>query len=537
MTPRGGGDPGRSTSSLTAQSATVGLGLMFSRGLGFLRDIVIAARFGASRETDAYLVSAQVPIVFDALLAGNGLYSAMLPSATAAALSDDPNGKLAALVKNATTFVLLVSGSVSLLGAFFASQLVSMFGGGLAPQSHTVASRLTMLTILSLPFISLTNVMWVALNTRGKFWGPAIALSFSNLAIMACALTLGPSIGIYALGVGLVAGSILQVGSQFFQLWRDGVPIRLGIDFKNPEFIGVLTNLWPLALSGVIAVLSPAVDNFVATFLPSGGVTVIRYAQGLTIPFSLLGVAISIAVLPRLSRAVATKDSDGIVNLLHRIVRFLGLTLFGAAAVLIVIRVPLVALAYHRGAFDSLAAHRTVEALAMYALAIPFASTYYFLLRALLAYMRIRELIAINAAMLVLNLVLDLAFLPSLAHAGIALSSVCVQATYVLLAVLVLRRDLKVKRIGRTLLAPLAVNGAAAGLALWLSYGARGLLAGVFPNWNGGSLLAVQLAVLIPAYIGLSRLAGYCELDWIRRSWSELIRSLPGKESGGVAGA
>ena len=499
-----------------------------------MRDIVIAARFGVSRETDAYLVSAQVPVVFDALLAGNALYSAMLPAATAAALSKDPDKRLAELVKHAATFVLLICGSVSILGALLASQLVTLFGGGLAPESHVVASRLTMLTCLSLPFISLTNVTWVALNTRGKFWGPAIALSFSNLAFIASALVLGPSVGIYALGCGLVVGSAIQVGSQFRQLSRDGVPVRLGIDFKNREFLGVLGNLWPLALSGVITTLSPAVDNFVATYLPTGGVTVIRYGQGLTIPFSLVGVAISIAVLPRLSRSVAIHDSAAIVNLLQRIVRFLGLVLFGAAAVLIVVRVPLVTLAYHRGAFDALAAQRTTETLAMYALAIPFSSTYYFLLRGLLAYMRIRELIAINAAMLVLNLCLDLLFLPHLAHAGIALSSVCVQATYVLLAVLVLKRDLKVRGIGRRLLAPLIVNGAAAGVALWMSFGTRSLVLGLVPHANETILLATQLVTLLPTYVGLSRVAGYCELGWIRSTWEQFANAFHRKATEGA---
>src|SRR5437667_2033314 len=214
----------RRANSLAAQSLAVGTGLLLSRALAFVRDMIIAYHFGASAQTDAYLIAAQVPLVFDSFLAGGALYGALMPIAALCFAGESQDERLRSLVSNSTTLVLVIGGTVGVLGGLCSPLLARVFGGGLNQEAYDTAIKLIAMTMLSLPFLGLTNVTWAALISKGRFWGPALAQSLSNITLIIFAfLFIGP-IGIYALGLGYVVGAILQVLPQYTELYRLRVP-------------------------------------------------------------------------------------------------------------------------------------------------------------------------------------------------------------------------------------------------------------------------------------------------------------------------
>jgi len=54
-------------------------GIMTSRVLGLIRDLVVAAVFGANKITDAFFVAFAIPNLFRALFAEGALSSAYIP--------------------------------------------------------------------------------------------------------------------------------------------------------------------------------------------------------------------------------------------------------------------------------------------------------------------------------------------------------------------------------------------------------------------------------------------------------------------------
>ena len=501
--------------SLASQSLAVGVGLLISRGLGFIRDVIIAYQFGASAHTDAYLIAAQVPFVFDSLLAGGGLYSALMPVAALCVAHDRSDKSLGRLIGNTTTFVLLVSGSAGLLGLLFSPLIVKVFGGGLDSDASSIATHLVSMTMLGLPFIGLTNVAWAALNTKERFWGPAFAQSSSNFVLIAFAIAFGPTFGIYALGIGYIIGVILQVVPQYLELGYIRIPFRLGLDLRDPDLLAVFHLFWPLAIGSLVLILSAAVDNYFSTLLPPGGVTIIRYAWGLTVPFSIISMGISIPALTRLSRDVVKSDFVHMSAFLQQVVRVLSLVLFGAAAYLVGVREPIVSLVYQRGAFDYVAAQRTSETLAVYAFWLPFGGVYYFLLRGLIAFSKSRLILLLNGLALILNFALDLIFFTPLAHAGIALSSVFVQIVFVFLSALILERELKHKHFSAKMLFPLCANGVAAvlgiGGGLW-----GGLTLRQFTSSESWLYWICVSCIVAFLYLAVSKVLGVCDFSWLR---------------------
>ena len=142
---------------------------------------------------------------------------------------------------------------------------------------------------------------------------------------------------------------------------------------------------------------------------------------------------------------------------------------------------------------------------------MPFATTYYFLQRGLVALSRQRFILLLTSLGLILNLILDLAFIPYLAEAGIGLASLLVQGLYVLLTVVVLDRSLKAKGLARKVITPIAANGLAAILAIALASISEQLIvrgSGLAP-WL--TIVVVQ-AIVIAAYLAVSRALGFCAL-------------------------
>ncbi|MCC7360939.1 MAG: murein biosynthesis integral membrane protein MurJ [Anaerolineales bacterium] len=499
--------------SLGSQSVAMSVGLLASRGLGFVRDVVIAYRFGASAQTDAYLVAIQIPTVAENLLAGPALHNALIPVAAQETAAAPSGARLRQLLWNAGTLTLAVNGAAVLVLAASATWLVPLFAGGFSLEARALAVQLTMLALLGMPLMALTRLAWAILNVQGRFWGPALSQSLSNVALILFALFLGVRLGIHALAAGFVIGLGLQVLVQYIELGRLGLLGIGAVNWRDPDLLSALRQFLPLALGQLVVVLSPAVDTAIATFLPPGGVTIIRYAQGVIVPFAIISVAVSAPAMPRLSRLVSQDAFEAVTGLLQRVVRPLSLMLFGAAACVFVARTPLVTLLYQRGAFDALAVRQTADTLGVYAFSIPFAGLYYFLLRGLVAFAAGRAILLLNLVALVLNVALDLLFLPLFAHAGIALSSLCVQVVYMLIAALVLSRKLRDQHFLPGIWRPLLANAAAAAVAILAGAAASGpvarLASGELP------LLVVPALVAGAVYLALSRVLGAGDLAWL----------------------
>ncbi len=130
--------------------------------------------------------------------------------------------------------------------------------------------------------------------------------------------------------------------------------------------------LGPAVIGSAGVQIAMFADTIIASFLPTGAVSALYYADRLyQLPFGVIGIAAGTVLLPEMSRRVAAGDADGAHAAQNRATGFsLALSAPFAVAFLLVPDLIMTAL-FQRGAFDAEAASRSGAVLAAYGLALP----------------------------------------------------------------------------------------------------------------------------------------------------------------------
>jgi len=257
-----------------------------------------------------------------------------------------------------------------------------------------------------------------------------------NVAMIAAAWWGGPWFGtwgvppIYALAVGVMLGGVAQLTVQLLALRRLGMLPRLGFSWRavreawGAEGPKRILQLMAPALLGVsVAQISLLINTQIASQLTPGSVSWLSYADRLMeFPTALLGVALGVVLMPQLSAAKAANDSEKYSDMLDWGLRLVLLLALPCAVALLVFSKALVAVLYNYGAFSAHDVQQTTLALMGYGVGLLGLVAIKVLAPGYYASQDIRTPVRIAVAVLVITQLFNLAFVPLIAHAGLALS-------------------------------------------------------------------------------------------------------------------
>lgn len=505
--------------------ATVSGMTLASRILGFVRDFVIARAFGAGLATDAFFVAFRLPNLLRRMFAEGAFSQAFVPI-----LAEYRNRKTPEethqLVNRVATLLGLVVLVVSILGIFAAPLIIRISAPGFADEADKFALtvQLTRITFPYIFFMALVALAGGVLNTWSRFAIPAVTPVLLNLAFIAMALLAAPYFDppVLALAWAVFIGGVLQLALQLRPLAQIGMLPRFDLALKDPGVNRVLKLMAPAILGVSVSQISLLINTIFASFLESGSVSWLYYADRLMeFPSGLLGVALGTILLPSLSRFHADENPEGFSALLDWGLRLTLMLTLPAALALAILAVPLVATLFHYGAFSASDVLATRSALVAYSVGLTGLILVKVLAPGFYARQDIRTPVKIALLTLVATQAMNLAFIGPLRHAGLALSiglASCLNAS-------LLYRGLRLRGVFNPLpgwgafLAKLALALLTLGLVLWFGAGSdahwleeRGLARGL-------RLAAVVVAGIL-AYFGSLFALGFRLGDFRRRGAS-----------------
>jgi putative peptidoglycan lipid II flippase len=245
------------------------------------------------------------------------------------------------------------------------------------------------------------------------------------------------------LAVGALLGGVLQLAIQLPLLAKAGPFLGLSAKLKDPAIWKMLKLMLPAALGGAAYQISILINTQLVSFLPTGSVSWLYYADRLTqFPLGIFSIALATAVLPALAKKSAAGDEAGFRSTLQETS---GLQLFitiPAMVGLMVMARPLVELLFQRGNFDPQSSAETAKALWAYVLGLPFLSGVSLLARAFYSRSNTKTPAIVAAVSLALGLVAALILMGPLRHVGLALaSSLTSVINFAWLAVLLRKRE------------------------------------------------------------------------------------------------
>jgi putative peptidoglycan lipid II flippase len=491
---------------------SVGGWTLVSRVTGFLRDVALAAMLGVGPIADAFVVALRLPNHFRAIFGEGAFNAAFVP--TYAHLHETAGREKARRFAD-RVFVLMLAVQIVLLAIALAGMpwIVRLLAPGFAedPAKFALAVTLTRITFPYLLFITLVTLLSGLLNAHERFAAAAAAPILLNLSLIA-ALSLAflfPTAG-HAAAWGVAAAGVLEFALLWIDARRAGVAPRFERPRLDEPMRRFFRTLGPAVVGSAGVQIAMFADTIIASFLPTGAVSSLYYADRLyQLPVGVVGIAAGTVLLPEMSRRIAAGDVAGAHGAQNGA---LGLTLALAApfAVAFVLVPDLVMSAlFRRGAFDAAAAERAGAVLAAYAVGLPAVV----LLRSAVASFHARSdtttpVVAALVAVAV-NVVLKIVLMTPLGVVGLALATaIGAWVNLVLLLVLAYRRDWTAP--SRALVKMLAaVIAASAALALYTVVAEAPIvrMAAGLAAWHDETALAI-LALGGLAIYGLALLAG-----------------------------
>ena len=394
---------------------------------------------------------------------------------------------------------------VTIVAILASPLLIAVFAPGFLHNGarFVLTYRMLRITFPYLLFISLTALCSAVLNTYDSFGVPAFTPVLLNISIIVMAIFAAPHFQtpVYALCWAVFIAGMVQLAFQLPFLHKKKLMPIPKVNFKDPGVQRVLKLMVP-ALFGVSVVqLSLLIDTIFASFLKTGSISWLYYSNRLmNFPLGVFGVAIATVILPKLSRNFANKNAKDYSETLDWALRLLLLIGLPSSIAILILSGPLLATLFLGGnfkPFDVVMARQSLIAFAIgiqaFMLIKVFASAFY-------ARQNIKTPVKIAVVAVIINMLLNAAFIVPLHHAGLALAtSLAAFVNSGLLLLVLLRKKIYIPQAGWWLygLRLLIANGA---LALFLFFMTDRLTLWFKHHWLWRTLHLSEL-VLIGALI------------------------------------
>jgi len=433
-----------SKATLIKSTGVIGIATALSRGLGFVRDIVIANYFGTSLGAQAFVVAFRIPNSLRDLVGEGATNSAIVPVLTEyRSLNDEKEFlRVSKILFNISFVVLSV---LTILGILFSPVIVRLIAPGFTaePDKFNLTVTLNRVIFPYLILIGLTAYSMGVLNAMKHFAGPAFGPALLNIALIGSAVWFCPRIGVMGLVIGVLIGGVFQLGLNIPFLYRNGIKIDFKEGFRHAAVSRIGRLLVPRTIGTAVYQINIFVDTILASLawiVGSGGVAALYYANRLIqFPLGIFGIALAQAALPKMSEEFAKNDIERFKDTLCFSLRMVFLIMVPSGIGLAVLGEPIIRILFERGEFTSYSTAITQSALFYYSFGLLAYGGVKLLVTSFYSMHDTMTPVKTAFAAVIINIILSLALMRHLKLGGLALAT-SISATFNFVALFILLR-------------------------------------------------------------------------------------------------
>jgi len=412
------------------------------------KEMLTAQQFGVSAALDAFNVAQAFP-GFLILFFSGALVSAFVPLYLEwrnRCSSQEADSHATWLIFLTVAFFAVLA----LICFSLSPTIIQLTGYGFGPKEKQLGIMMERLLSL-LIFIDGAGILFRGiLHARKMFLHLYVAPIFVNLTIIFF-LYYDMGLDIYVLVWGFLIGTLLKTIYMGVALRHEGFSFRTPIPFDR----GKMSAFWYLALpllgSELIANSNLLIDQVMATQLPAGSVSTLRYAFRIyTLPIQVVIIAISGAIFPFISDEVAAGRRDSLQNIFKYALIFLGFLTIPITCLMVLFSEDIVILLLKRGAFDLHAARQTAQTLVCYSLGLFFYAYTFINGTFFIALKNTKVLLYMGIVSISLNVLLNFLFMHFFGVQGIALSTTATMGGISIWFIFLLKKNLGITNLSRT---------------------------------------------------------------------------------------
>lgn len=396
-------------------------GILTSRILGFIRDLLTASILGANIYSDIFFVAFKLPNLFRRIFAEGAFTQAFIP---AYAKSNHKIRFSSVVFLQLFGFLIILS----LLVTLFSSLVAKAIAIGFDQETIDLAAPLFAINFYYLPMIFVVTFMAALLQYKNHFATTAYSTALLNLAMIS-ALLISQNMEKYEitfyLSYGVLAGGLLQILVHLYAIKRLNLcKIFHFKKHKKKEENKFYKNFVSATVGSSTTHLSAFIDTWLASFLMTGSISYLYYGNRVfQLPLALFAIATSVALFPMIARSIKNKDENKALALMKKS----SLILLGLLSISTFIGIFfnefIISLLFERGAFTSTDTMNTALILSMYLIGlIPFGIGKIF---SLWLYAKEQQFLAAKISVYSLgwNIVFSLLLIQPFGAAGLAFAS------------------------------------------------------------------------------------------------------------------
>lgn len=397
----------KENSSILSAAAVIMFATLISALLGFIRTRLLIQYFFADKSVlDVFWAAFRIPdTVFQIFIVG-ALSSAFIPvfSRYLEKEKREEASMVASTMMNTVVGIMLVL----TVGIFiWAEPLSRLVAGGFSNEQIWQMVKLTRIMAGAQIIFGFSSFLTGIIQSHKRFLVPAFAPSLYNIGIILGTVLFSHSLGIMGPAIGVIIGALLHLIAQIPLAYKLGFTYR-PIITRHPAIREMSFLMLPRMITLSLSQIEQTILIAFSSWLSSGTVTIITIAQQLTnLPIRLIGVTIGQASLPFFAKETAKNNLKGLASMVNdSILQMLYLAL-PASAIILVLRIPLVRLAYGAGSFPWSETVLTGKLVAMFALAIAAGSLSHIIIRVFYAMSDTKTPFVINAVATTINVALS----------------------------------------------------------------------------------------------------------------------------------
>ena len=510
---------------LAKTSFIVSSGIMASRILGFIRDVLIANFFGTKMFAEAFVMAFTVPNVLRQLVAEGAVNTVLVPVLTEyrAQKSEKEFFHFTNVLFNLFLLVLLL---ITLAGILATPLLIRIIAPGfiIDGEKFTLTIELTQILFPYIMLVGLSAYCMGVLHTYRHFGTPAFASAAWNLTIIISLLIFYRSVTIVHLVFAILLGGVVQLLLQLPPLFRRGdfFSVKAGLLHEGAKKVGKL--LLPRMVGTGVYQINIIVDRMLASLqfiVGRGAVAALYYGNRLfQLPLALFGIAIATAALPTLSTLVMEKNVGKLKETISFSIRNMLFLSVPASIGLILLSRPIIKVIFERGEFGAYATSITSSVLLFYSIGLIAYGGVKILVAAFYAMQDTLTPVKIACVTLFLNIVLNVILMVPLKAGGLALAtSISGFVNFTCLFVMLKR---KIGKFGEREILKSFLKIFLASLIM----GCITYVLMVSVSWDGAVKSAVNLILIISlsivSYLSIAKLLKLREMkglvSWIKKS-------------------
>jgi len=501
----------RSTNHLGTAALVVSGGVIISRVLGQLREVIFAQLLGATQVTDQYVAAFRIPDFMNYLLAGGFLSITFIPIFSRYLANDDEEGGWDALTAIIRPLVIGIS-ALTVVGWVLAPRIINELYPDFTSEQVINTIRLTRIVLPAQIFFVSGALFSAVQYAKGVFWIPTLAPIIYNVSIISGGV-------LYAVVTGtpdpegFIWGALIgaAIGNFAVQWWgarRVGMRLNPALPWAHPVLREYAIIALPLMLGQSIVVLDETFMSAFGDLVGDGAQTRLQYARRtMLVPVGAIAQAASVAAYPTLARLFAEGKQRALAATVDKAVSWVVVLSILAAGLLAGLAEPIMRTQFQRGSFTNADSIASGTALFFYAFSIPMWGILQIITRSFYARRQMWVPVAVGTVSTIVAIPIYVMFRAEYGLAGVAVASVISIGIYTTaLVYLWYSDDGNAGRVGRVIdragraIPPTVVGAIAAFLVARVVMSAVG-------GWTG-SAIALVLGGGIYVAAGLGTLLG-----------------------------